>query len=83
MQLSVWMYPTKYTRATVRGVTVSGCWSSVGGAAAAATAARQHNTGGTEQVARSLTSSRESEAQTRDTRVVATALNPLALSLNT
>ena len=39
--------------------------------------------GAAEQVARSLTSSRESEAQTRDTRVVATALNPLALSLNT
>ena len=39
--------------------------------------------GAAEQVARSLTSSRESEAQTRDTRVVATALNPLALCLNT
>ena len=41
---------------------------------------RPGNTGGAEQVASSLTSR---EAQTRDTRVVATALNPLALSLNT
>ena len=49
MQVSVWMYPTKYTRARceVSQFTVSGSWSSVGGVAAEATVARQHNTGGT------------------------------------